>query len=150
MACRTRRDRTRKISPSCASDQPPILALLRLAGGDRRLALEQQSGALDDRDVDHLAVDSDSAHTFGQRLVIGSDDAAGVVDLLRIRPELLVEDRHLARMDHRGADKTESTRTSDRLPKAVEIVELSNRADKAQWHDSGGAGSEHGHLLWHR
>ena len=114
MACRTRRDRTRKISPSCASDQPPILALLRLAGGDRRLALEQQSGALDDRDVDHLAVDSDGADTLGQRLVIGRDDAAGMIDLLAARPELLVQDLHLARMDHRGAGKTESAGAADR------------------------------------
>ena len=150
MACRTRRDRTRKISPSCASDQLPIRAFFAW----RAAIAASRSSSSPARSTTGTSIilpfDSDCADAFGQRLVIGSDDAAGVVDLLRFRPELLVEDRHLARMDHRGADKTESTRTSDRLPKAVEIVELSNRADKAQWHDSGGAGSEHGHLLWHR
>src|ERR1700757_1731979 len=81
---------------------------LRLATDDRRLALEEQLGALDNRHVDHFAVNRDRADTFGERLVVGSDDAAGVIDLLGAGPELLVEDRHLARVDHRRADKAES------------------------------------------
>src|SRR5215831_14272852 len=90
---------------------------LRLAGGDRRLTLEEQLGALDDRHVDHLAVDCDSADTFSQRLVIGGEDAAGLIDLLGARPKLLVQDWHLARMDHRGADKAESAGAADRRAK---------------------------------
>src|SRR5262249_34273431 len=98
--------------------------LLRFAGGDRRLTLEEQLGTLDDRHVDHLAVDCDSADTFSQRLVIGADDAAGVIDLLGARPKLLVQDWHLARMDHRGADKTESAGPPNRRAKRARGGEI--------------------------
>jgi hypothetical protein len=39
-----------------------------------------------------------------------------VVELLRARTEFLVQDRHLARMDDRRADKPEPARAADRLP----------------------------------
>ncbi len=45
-------------SASCETLHP------RLAGGDGGLALDQQPGPLDDRHVDHLAVDGDRAHTL--------------------------------------------------------------------------------------
>src|SRR5262252_4843030 len=73
-----------------------------LASGDGGFALEQEAGAFDDRHIDHLAIDGDGADPFGERLVIGGDNAAGVVELLGAGAELLVEDRHLARMDDRG------------------------------------------------
>ena len=42
-----------------------------LAGGDRLLALDEEPGALDDRHVDHLAVDGDGADALGEGLVVG-------------------------------------------------------------------------------
>jgi len=138
-----------EITRSCAADQ---LSARAAVASRAAIAASRWSSSLarSTTGTSNLAIDRDGADTFGQCLVIGGDDAPSMVDLVGARPELLVQDRHLARMDHRSADKTESTRTPDRLPKAVEIVELSNRADKAQWHDSGGASGEHGHLLWHR
>src|ERR1700730_13648404 len=109
------------------------------AGGDRGFALEEKAGALDDRHVDHLAIDGDGADTLGQRLVVGSREAAGVVDFLRAGTEFLVEDRDLARMDNRGADKANAARAPDRLPEAVEVVKLGDGGEKPQWHDAGGA-----------
>ena len=41
-------------------------------------------------------------------------------------------------------------RAADRLSETVEIVELGDGADKAQRHDTGGAGGEYRHLLRHR
>ena len=75
-------------------------------------SFEHEPRALDDRHVDRLAVDGDGADTLGERLVVGGDDAAGVVDFLRAGAELLVQDRHLARMDDRGADKAEAARAA--------------------------------------
>src|SRR5947209_8812039 len=124
-------------------------ALLRLPCGDRGFAFEQQTGALDDRHVDHLAVDGDGADTLGERLVVSGDDAAGVVDFLGARTKLLVQNGDLARMNDRGADEAEAARAADRLPKPVEVVKLGDRADKAQWHYAGGPGGEDGHLLRH-
>jgi len=66
------------VSLKRAAGQPPLLFFARR---DRRLAFEQELGALDDRHVDHLAVDRDSADAFGERLVVGSDDTACMVDL---------------------------------------------------------------------
>jgi hypothetical protein len=51
--------------------------------GQLPFGLDEEPGALDDRHVDHLAADSDSADPFGERLVVGGDDAAGVLDLPR-------------------------------------------------------------------
>src|SRR5579883_1896059 len=90
-------------------------AQARLAGGDRGFALEQETSALDDRHVDHPAVDRHRADPFGERFVINRDNAVSVVDLCRRRAEFLVEDRDLARMDDRGADKTEASRAANRL-----------------------------------
>ena len=59
------------------------LAASALRGRRSRLALDQEPGALDDRHVDHLAVDGDRADPLGERLVVGGDDAAAVIDLLR-------------------------------------------------------------------
>src|SRR6266481_4444143 len=53
-------------------------------------------------------------------------------------------------MDDRGADKAEPTGAADRLPEAIEVVELGDGTDKAQRHDAGGAGGEHRHLFRHR
>src|SRR5262249_10939916 len=79
----------------------------RFAGGDGFLAGDQEAGALDDRHIDHLAADADRADTLGERLVVGRDNAATMVDLLRAWAEFLVEDRDLARMDHRCAKEAE-------------------------------------------
>src|SRR5262249_26254337 len=92
----------------------------------------------------------DGADTFSKSLVIGGDNATGVVDLFVARPELLVEDRHLARMDHRGADKPESAGSANRRTKALEIMEIRDRSNKAQRHDAGATGGDDRHLLWHR
>src|SRR6516165_9808988 len=122
---------------------------LGFAGCDCLLALDEEAGALDDRHVNHLAVDGDGADPLGKRLVISGEHAAGVIDLRGARSELLVQDRHLARMNDRGADKPETTRAPDRRAKAVEVVKLGDRADKAQRHDPRGTGGEDAELLWH-
>src|SRR3954471_23051784 len=97
--------------------------LLRLAGRDRILAFEQQLGALDDRHVNHLAIDGDRADSLGERLVIGTDNTARVIDLSRARTEFFVQDRDLAWVDHAGAHEAEPARAADRLAKTVEVAE---------------------------
>ena len=67
---------------SAVQDSGSGLAHPGFAGGDCGFAFEQEAGALDDRHVDHLAVDGNRADTVGERLVVGGDDAAGVVDFL--------------------------------------------------------------------
>src|SRR3984893_7750670 len=104
--------------PGGSGGGPP----LSFTGGERLFAFDEQPGALDDRHVDHLTVDGDRADTLGQRLVVGGKNAARVINLIRARSELLVEDRHLARMDDRGADEAEPTGAADRLPEAIEVV----------------------------
>jgi hypothetical protein len=101
------------------------------AGGDCFFAIEQQPGAPDDGHLDHLAVDGDGADPFGERLVIGGNDAASVVDFIAGRAEFLVEDWDLAWMDGRCADRAEAARAADRPSEALEIVKLGDRADKA-------------------
>jgi hypothetical protein len=68
----------------------------RLAGGDRRLAIEEPPGALDDRDVDHFAVDGDGADALRESIVVRRDNAVGMIGLLGARPELLVPSRHIS------------------------------------------------------
>src|SRR3984893_10430912 len=102
-----------------------------LAGGDCGFAFEEQPGAFDDRDVDHLVVDGDRTHTFGQRLVIGGDDAPGAGGFLTAWPAFFVQDRHLARMDDRGADEAETAGPADRMAESVEVMELGDRANNA-------------------
>jgi len=75
----------------------------RLARGDRLFALDQEAGALDDRHVDHRAVDGDRADPVGQGLVIGGDDSAAVLDFGGTGAEFLVEDLDLTWVDHRRA-----------------------------------------------
>src|SRR5438270_514289 len=82
--------------------------------------------------VDHLAVDRDSADAFGERLVVGSDDTACMVDLGGARPELLVEDRDLGRVNDTGAQKADAARAAHCLAKAVEVVKFGDRADKTE------------------
>src|SRR5271155_4567200 len=79
-----------------SGDCDSTVALPAFAGGDCGFAFEEEAGALDDRHVDHLAVDGDGADAFGECLVVGGDDAAGVIDFLRAGTELLVQDRDLA------------------------------------------------------
>jgi hypothetical protein len=62
-------------------------------------ARDEEPGAFDDRYVDHLAVDGDGTDAGGERRVIGGEHPTGVRDLVRARPEFLVQDRDLARMD---------------------------------------------------
>jgi len=110
-------DVLRRDQPQAGPDaSSPLRLRAGFARGDRGFAIEQQPGALDDRHVDHPAVDGDGTHPLGQCLVVSGDDAAGVVELLRARTEFLVQDRHLARMDDRRADKPEPARAADRIP----------------------------------
>src|SRR5437763_1529520 len=92
---------------------PPLCrwrGFLRLALGDRRVAREEEAGALDDRHVDHLAVDGNGADPACKRLVVGGDDPLGVVDLGLARAKFLVQNLDLARVDDAGADKSDAAR----------------------------------------
>src|SRR5579859_698438 len=94
--------------------------LLRLALGDRLVAREERLGALDNRHVDHPSVDGDGADAFGESLVVGGDDAGGVLDLRRARAEFLVEDLDLRGMDDAGAHEAEAARAAHRLAEGAQ------------------------------
>jgi len=138
-----------EITRSCAADQ---LSARAAVASRAAIAASRWSSSLarSTTGTSNLAIDRDGADTFGQCLVIGGDDAPSMVDLVGARPELLVQDRHLARVNDRGADEAEAARAANRRAKPVEIVELGDRADKAQRHDAGRAGGDHRHLLRHR
>src|SRR5919201_3009813 len=55
--------------------------------------------ALDDRRIEHLAVERDGAKTLRGAFVVRGDDTSRVRDLIRRRRKDLVHDRDLSRMD---------------------------------------------------
>src|SRR5882724_6111462 len=111
---------------SCAS-RPTSVPPLPLQ--DRRMAPQRAVRALDHRHIDHLAVDSDRAAPGSGRLFVGRDDAARRRDLFGARRKLRIEDRHLARMDDGGAEKSEAAGPPHGLLERVEVLVLRDRAD---------------------
>src|ERR1051325_11366032 len=74
---------------------------------DRLMDRQHFLRAQDNRHVDHLAVDRDRAAPGGHSLVIGGNDLARRGYILRRMRELLVQDRHLRRMNPRGPAEAE-------------------------------------------
>ena len=149
-----RRARCRE-SRASGQGQGPLLrgrtsgCLRALALPDRLVDRQHLLRAQHHRHVDHLAVDRDRAAAGRDRLVIGRDDLARGRDLVGARREFLVQDRHLARMDHRGAAEAEPARAPDRLAERVEVLVVRDRADEAERQDAGGARRDRELLLRH-
>src|SRR3990167_7013969 len=72
------------------------------------MARDQAARTVEDRDVDHLAVDRERAAALGCGLLVGRDQFPGVGDFVGARREGFVQCRHEAGMDAGAAGEAEA------------------------------------------